>query len=168
MYLKPIPPAKVLRSYLKYDPISGKLIRLTGSKAGKETGSLNPDGYVYVRLAGKQYIAHRIIWKIVTGKDPVAYLDHIDKNRSNNRWDNLREASLSDNAKNTKIRADNTSGVRGARWHKAAGKFVAEISVNGARKHLGVFETLEQAAEAYDEATKIFHGEFSYLIGLEE
>lgn len=131
--------------------------------AGKIAGCLNPDGYIYISILGSNYLAHRLAWKILTGEDPVNEIDHDNRVRSDNRSVNLRQADGAQNNSNTGIRGDNTSGVRGARWHKAAKKYVAEISVGRVRKHLGVFDTLEEASNVYDEATLKYHGEFSYL-----
>lgn len=92
-----------------------------------------------------------------------ACVDHIDGNKSNNRIDNLRPASVSQNAWNSKKRVNNTSGYKGVSFN-APGRerpWMASIGVNGKRKTIGRYETAEEAHQAYCAAAQALHGEFA-------
>jgi hypothetical protein len=108
----------------------------------------------------KQLIAaHRIIWKLMTGKNPPRSIDHKDRNGTNNRWNNLRSANKSQQNWNTDRRVDNTSGHKGV--SRARGKkWRANIRIQNVQRHLGTFQTIKDAAMAYDTAARSLHGEF--------
>ena len=128
---------------------------------GKTAGSISPDGYVKLRLNGASLLAHRVIWAMVYGYDPVDDIDHRDMCRSNNRIGNLRQATRSQNCMNKLTRSDNTSGSKGVSWHKVTGKWSASICVDGHAAHLGVFTNKQDATRAYQEASAEVHGNFS-------
>jgi len=113
--------------------------------AGKPCGHLNKQGYLVIRVAGFLCKAHRLAWLYVHGAMPKELLDHINRNRSDNRICNLREASPTLNAQNASIRVDNTSGVTGVSWHKVTNKWTVQISKRGKPTHIGVFATIEEA-----------------------
>jgi hypothetical protein len=92
--------------------------------------------------------------------------DHINGNGLDNRRSNLRECSTSENQRNKSKRDSNTSGYKGVSFNKFAKKFHAQIRVNGRRIHLGYFRTAEEAAIAYDDAAKIYHGNFANVNGI--
>jgi hypothetical protein len=180
MFRKPLPNAEYLRECFDYAPSTGVLVwrhrpehhfndlhrmRVANSKCeGKVAGSLNPDGYLYVGVGGELFVAHRIIWKLVTGADPIDGLDHIDRTRSNNAWRNLREADQSGNRCNTGMRYNNTTGLKGAVWDPKLQKYRAAIGVRGKKIYLGLFSSAEDAHAAYDKAATQYHGEFKGLI----
>jgi len=106
---------------------------------------------------------HREIFEmhgIEIGKHKV---DHKDTNKLNNSFLNLRLATQSQNMSNRGKQVVNTSGYKGVRFHKPTGKWQAYIKVNYKQKHLGLFEFIEDAAFAYNQAALKFHGEFAYL-----
>ncbi|TCV66301.1 HNH endonuclease [Neorhizobium sp. S3-V5DH] len=108
-------------------------------KAGKEALTcINSAGYKSGILLGKAVLAHRVIWKMVTGYDPDE-IDHISGDRTNNRFINLRDVSKFDNQKNCKLRADNTSGVPGVAWNKRDQRWVAFGRLRGKRISIGTF-----------------------------
>lgn len=152
---KKLPSVEILKEYFYYDSEDGSLYNLKNrgkNKKGSEAETLTSDGYLNIFI-GKAYRAHRIIWKMVTGKEPKL-LDHINKNRSDNRFENLREASVSLNIFNTDRYKNELS--RGIRKH--GNKFRARISFEGKRIHLGLFKTLEEAVEAYNnKARELYH-----------
>lgn len=116
--------------------------------AGKEAfTAVNKSGYKRGTLWNKNYLAHRIIWKIVHNEEPDD-IDHIDGNRLNNRIDNLRNVSRQENLKNIRIRSDNTTGTHGVSMFKRTGKYTARIQYGGKGIHLGYFGTLEEAVAA--------------------
>ncbi len=158
--MKSLPSQDFLRSVLRYDRMTGRLFwrqrpismfrgegwqrRWNDRYADKLAGSLNPDGYLYIRLGGESYAAHRVIWKMVKGFDPPADIDHKDGNRTRNMIGNMRCCSRKQNCKNQGMRKNNRTGVMGVSMQD--GKFRAQGQVRGRNTHLGLFSTLEEAA----------------------
>lgn len=120
-------------------------------REGAEVGSLNNNGYLKVCLDKKNYLVHRLIFLMHYGYLPEL-LDHIDMDKLNNKIENLREADKELNSWNRDKQANNTSGYRGVSWNKNAEKWHAYIKVKGVRKHLGLFNTPEEANKAYETA----------------
>ena len=128
-------------------------------KAGTVAGSINTTGYCVIGVGKKQYEAHAIAWFMVTGEWPKRFIDHRDTDRTNNRFDNLRQATRSQNASNSKLRSDNKVKIKGV--YAQGGKYRAQIRKNGKLHHLGMYLTIEDAAEAYRTAATELHGEFA-------
>jgi hypothetical protein len=83
-------------------------------KIGDVAGSLNKQGYWRLNLNGKSYLAHRVIWQLSNGEIPEGFVvDHIDKNPSNNRLENLRMVPIAVNSRNSSLYSTNTTGVNG-------------------------------------------------------
>ncbi len=99
----------------------------------------------------------------MTGEESKKEIDHIDGDRSNDRWCNLREASSSENKMNMAIRSDNTSGVKGVGWNKRLSKWHVRVKVRGIQYHIGYFDDLVAAKEAREAAALRHHGEFAKL-----
>ena len=114
--------------------------------AGKLTGRGLTQGYWKVFLGGRQYLTHRIIWKLVHGVDPE-FIDHIDGNRTNNALANLRSVTRETNRRNCCERRDGTSGFRGVR-QRSPTLWQARIQANGVDRHLGNFKSRESAIQA--------------------
>jgi hypothetical protein len=130
--------------------------------AGKVAGTPTvPHGYIQIMVNEELYLAHRLAHLWMTGAWPASEIDHRDGNRANNRWNNLRVATSSQNKMNGGRRSDNTSGYRGVRFDKRRGIWVAEIYANGIKHHIGYFQTAEAAAAAYAEAAARIHGPFA-------
>lgn len=152
---------KNLKKYLRYDEKSGLFTRLVQSsnriKVGDIAGSVNvSDGYVYITVGGKRYSAHRLAWFYVTGYWPKDEIDHINGIRSDNRFENLREATSSINKQNQRIaRSNNKVGLLGV--CKARGKYLAQIRLYGKNKFLGYFENPQLAHSAYIKAKRVIH-----------
>lgn len=117
-------------------------------------------GYVSVFVDGKKYAAHRLAWLWMTGKLPLDQVDHIDANKSNNAWDNLREATNAQNQANTGPRKNNRVGLKGAHYQSQMNCWTARITVNGKRHFLGLFDEPEAAHAAYCDAVKRLNPEF--------
>ncbi len=113
--------------------------------AGKEALTTEMMGYRAGYIFRHKYLAHRVAWVIVTGEWPLQ-VDHINGDRADNRWLNLREVTPSQNMRNQKRSCKNTSGVVGV--HKSTrspGKWVAAIGTDDGRAVLGTFDTKEEA-----------------------
>lgn len=130
------------------------------TKAGDIAGCNETKGYWCIRYKRIAYKAHRLVWLYVYGKFPNGQIDHIDGNKSNNRVENLRECSQSENQRNVLLRQDNTSGFKCVSKDKKTGKWKVRAQIEGKRKFLGYFNTPEEASDAYQEFTKLHHKEF--------
>jgi len=98
---------------------------------------------------------HRLVaTAFLPNPDNLPVVDHIDRNSENNRLDNLRWYSQSDNNRNTNVRKDNKSGHKGVYWMEAKQKYKAEVSLNKKNIHIGVYKTLEEAVKAREEYIK--------------
>ena len=141
-----------LLKVLHYDPDTGLFTwRVRTSRRvqiGATAGAANTAGYIVIRVDNHYYYAHRLAWLYMIGVWPVTGLDHRNEVKSDNRFDNLREADHSVNGHNiSKLRTNNTTGVHGV--YRCAGKFRAKIELRGRCYHLGYFDTLEAAQAAY-------------------
>lgn len=144
---------------LDYVPASGLLLQRKKRpriQVGSIAGVITPHGYRYIQLDGQKYAAHRLVWLIETGFFPEKHLDHIDGNKLNNCFTNLREVTVKQNSENKTAQKNNQLGVRGVCFNKRLGKYIAQIQHNGKNKHIGVFDTIEQAKDAYVEWTSKF------------
>ncbi len=159
--------AERLRSILDYNPDTGEFHWRTaargGLKAGRRTGCLDKStGYIVINVDSKKRYAQRLAWLYMTGHWPDPEADHRDLDKTNNRFNNLREADKAKNMWNRKIPKTNTSGVKGVSFHKPTGKWRADIRFRGKQYFLGLFFTINEAKEAWDEAATELHGEFVY------
>jgi hypothetical protein len=175
MAAKALPSQEVLRQLLDYNPETGaltwKVRDLHWFSDGSQTRQHNaaiwngknagraalvtalPTGHLYGGIGGTKYLAHRVIWKMVYGVDPIG-IDHIDGNPANNRIKNLRQASQLVNGKNAKTSKRNTSGVMGVEWRSDRNKWVARITVDYRSRHLGCFDTFDAALAARKQAER--------------
>lgn len=148
--------ASDLRDALNYDPESGEFTwarpKSNRMKPGDRAGAPNNLGYVLVTLGWKKYRAHKLAWLYVTGVWPTFEIDHIDGNRGNNRWSNLRRSDRTLNTLNQRDARSHKSksGVRGV-VIKSDG-YEARITVYGEARNLGKFETADEASAAYESA----------------
>lgn len=153
---------KVLDYKSETGEFTWKINRGGVAKAGTFAGNTRTDGYHQICINGKSYKSNRLAWLIMTGNDPLDLdIDHIDCNRSNNKFSNLRIASVSQNCANRSKRSDNKSGYKGV--YKMGNKWASAITCNKVRKFLGLFDEPINAYNSYVEASKKYHGEFSNL-----
>lgn len=134
-----------------FDYKDGELIRkVRKGPKGKVgiAGYTRGDGYKLTMIDRVYYFNHRLVWLYFNGYIPEGIVDHIDRNPSNNRIENLREATQQCNLRNTSMFSSNTSGVKGVSVYKRTGKWRAFITLNNKGKHLGYYDTLEEAAYA--------------------
>lgn len=140
------------RELLNYDPETGQFTwrshRNGFVKAGAPAGSVK-ERCVQIKIDRRLYSAHRVAWLIMTGKWPVCGIDHINGDPFDNRFVNLRECNQSENSQNRKRGAANKSGYVGVSWHKASGKWRAQIKVNGRTYECGLFSEPALAHRAY-------------------
>lgn len=129
---------------------------------GDILGVKSPNGYIQICIDGIPYLAHRLAWLYQYGEIPEQDIDHKDGNRSNNKINNLRKATRTQNLQNQPLKPSNTSGFKGVNFNKQKKKYEARIRVNGKRIRLGFFESAEDAGKAYADAAKIYHKEFAY------
>lgn len=120
-----------------------------GRKLDEPAGSLNGDGYRQINFKGKIYMEHRLVWLYVTGEWPSGFIDHINRDRSDNRFENLREASSRANATNTKASEARFLPTNVYRNGKG---FVVTLSISGKRKTFPTVSSVEEAIEIRDKA----------------
>lgn len=153
--------ANRLRDLLEYVPETGVFRwRVTtnnrSAKAGSSAGSVKGAGYVYIQIDGKSYCAHRLAVLYMTGEWPANQVDHINGCRTDNVWSNLRCVTVSGNRMNQRrARSDNRTGLLGV--HVAGRKWTASIGIAGRTRHLGTFDSPEQAHAAYVQAKRVAH-----------
>lgn len=147
---------EVLLGAFEYNKYTGNLTHKYTTLSGKRGELATFDhsrGYLSICIGRKQYLAHRIIYLMVTGEWPQ-HIDHINHIKRDNRWVNLRNVSQDDNNRNMPQQQNNSTGVVGVSFHRPTGKYRACISIKGKAKHLGMFESVAAAAAARDEANK--------------
>ena len=166
--VRPLPTRERLCELFSYDAESGVLSwRVVGQFRRNSTGCMTSQGYMSMYVDGRRYLVHRLIWKMITGNEPLDEIDHINGNRSDNRARNLRNATRAENARNVGVQRNNSTGLRGVinraayRKGRSFGDYDAYIQVNKKRYYLGSFKTPELAHQAYCEAAKKHHGEFA-------
>jgi len=142
----------------RYDPDTGHLvwkIQKSGVRCDSRAGSKgygNKD-YERVMVHGTYFPVHRVAWFLMTGEWPDGPIDHKDGNRLNNKWENLRKATYSENSHNCDRSSWNSLGFPGVQ--RSGRKFMAMIRTEGnPKKYLGTFNTPEEAHQAYLEAKK--------------
>lgn len=152
--------------FLSYDADTGYFhwkIRPNGrTNMGVPAGHIDSKGHRQIHVCKEFVLAHRLAWYFVHGEWPPSDIDHIDRNKDNNRIANLRQATRQQNIWNAGPKRTNKSGHKGVVWHKAVGKWYASIRRDGRQEYLGVFPNLEDAVAAYEGAAKETHGEFYY------
>ena len=169
MAKRDLPTPEELRQLLRYEPETGNLFWLERPEAlfqnGKQTAKHNCRAW-NAKLAGKEAMtttnkgyhqgtifkrmikAHRAIWAIHYGHWPRGEIDHIDGDTKNNKIDNLREVSRTENMRNVSRRRDNSSGATGVYWDVRGQYWYAQIKVAGKAIHLGQFDDMGDARQA--------------------
>lgn len=145
-----------LRSRVSYDPDTGKMvwIRCTQSwRNGQECGYIDKFGYRVTNFGARPLPVHRLAWFYVHGTWPRGLIDHINGNRADNRFCNLREATVQQNAHNR--------AAAGFTRVAKVGKWQAQIKVAGRNQYLGLFDTAEEARAAYMAKAKETRGKFA-------
>lgn len=154
--------AERLRELLAYDELTGEFtwVRPQSNRvaAGAKAGCISHEGYLLIRVDGTTYKAHRLAWLFVNGVFPADVLDHWDTNKLNNRIGNLREVTQTVNTQNRIAPGkSNTSGLLGVGFMPSLGKWRARIMVKRKEVHIGLYDTKEEAGQAYVEAKRRLH-----------
>lgn len=145
-----------LKELVEYSPDTGEFRYAKsrkGSKyrAGDLLGSLTSVGYMQAQLDGKRYFLHRLAVLYMTGETPSQVVDHINRDKADNRWENLRCTTQQNNCHNqSRAAANNSTGHVGV--HRWGGKYRAKINVGKKQMHLGTFDDPAAAAAAYASA----------------
>lgn len=146
---KPLPSQTLLRSLFDYDEKTGIVTRKTslgGCVIGEPVGSPDTTGYLRVRINKIEYKIHRVIWVWMTGNDPMSFqVDHINRKRSDNRWENLRLLNHSQNKLNHGGYKNNKSGISCINWDSSRNLWRVEKNLNGKKKYIGRFASFEEA-----------------------
>jgi len=154
-----------LKQILSYDPDTGEWTWLISTspkaQAGQKAGCINKQGRRQIAIEGKTYKSYRLAFLYMTGKWPDRWVDHINKDTSDDRWFNLRLATPKQNAMNRTTHLNNSSGKKGVCWHKHYEKWWAYIMLNGYNKNLGFFDRIDDAILARKQAEVIYFGEYN-------
>lgn len=153
-----------LKQVLDYNPETGVFTWISRTarrtKIGEPAGC-RCDGYIRIEIDYKSYWGQRLAWLYVHGRWPSVIIDHINGNRSDNRITNLREATHKQNCQNASRYSSNKFGFKGVSLRRETGKFRSCIRIDKRTKHLGEFNTPEEAYDAYCKAAVKYFGDFS-------
>lgn len=166
-------PVEVLRQLISYEPETGDLrwkyrpqarTEWNNKHAGTVAGTLTKKGSVQINITSNGhsslYHAHRIAWALMTGEWPTHRLDHSDCDPANNKWANLRPATCSQNNAN-RSNVDGAVPYRGVYFMRSKGRYAAQIKKDRQHTWLGLHDTAEDAARAYDRAANQLFGEYA-------
>jgi hypothetical protein len=154
-----------LSSLFSYDKVTGAITRKVGrsnKSAGEVVGTVDGKGYLHVSVCKKFIRLHRLAWFLVEGEVP-SEIDHVNRNRLDNQWANLRACTQQQNTGNSGIPSHNTSGLRGVSKNLKSGLWHAQIKINGKQTYLGRFQDPIEASWVYDEAAAKHFGAFATL-----
>lgn len=150
---------ELLKEHFTYTPTSGEFARIKRYDSyGKPKSIYSPirdcnnKGYYWTNCFGLMFLVHRLVWLYMTGEHPNGEIDHINGNRKDNRWENLRLVTAFENARNQGERKDNTSGCRGVTRNGAG--WLVRISHEGVRYHLGTFRDKNEAIAVRKQAER--------------
>jgi hypothetical protein len=153
-----------IKEHLLYDKNTGIFywnVDRKKVKKGDIAGGLSSEGYIQIRILGKKMTAHRMAWLLHYGTLPKNNIDHINEIKTDNRIENLREATPSENMRNYTNNVKNTSGYKNVVWNKKASKWQVGLRVEGKKKHIGMFAFINDAIIAAQNARQQFHKEFA-------
>lgn len=153
-----------LKEILHYNPNTGIFTWLKTVNGRATKGSIagnSGNGYVRISYNKNRYWAHKLAFLYMEGHYPDSEVDHINRIKTDNSWNNLRIANVNENSQNKVLNVEKTSKFRGVR--KVNSKWRSNIKCNGVEYHLGYFNTEIEAAIAYDKKALELHKEFAVL-----
>ncbi|NMC25065.1 MAG: HNH endonuclease [Serratia sp.] len=175
--MKSVPNRKYLNECFLYNALTGALVWKSrplhhfkserimnvtnGRMAGKTAKSSLNGRYQIVHVNGNFYLCHRVVWCLHNDYWPAEDLDHINGNKLDNRIENLREVSRSQNMSNVGMQKNNKSGFIGVFWATREEKWQAVVAHNKKNILLGRFDCPVTAALAYNEAALKYHGKYA-------
>ena len=166
---KELPSIEYLRQVLDYNPETGIFVwkdrfylkpRTNNRLVGKIAGYINNNGYVRIKIDQSTYSAHRLAFYLMHKEAPIQ-IDHINCIKHDNRISNLRSADNSKNKANTRKSRNNSSGFKGVSFFKQHKKWRADIAVDKKSIYLGMYDTKEEAYDAYCKKAHEYFGEFA-------
>lgn len=147
-----LPMLEAANRLFAYDEKTGRITRKAscgGQRSGTRAGCLRRDGYLDVGLCGHRVLCHRLGWMLKMQDEPPAEIDHINGCKSDNRFVNLRAITRQHNNQNRrKPYSNNKLGVMGVTLIRS-GRYLARIRMGGKAKHIGVYDTVDEASSAY-------------------
>ncbi len=157
-----------LKTILNYNEDTGKFtwVIRKGARALKGTiaGTIDNTGYIHITIDKKVYQSHRLVWLYIYGNFPKEFLDHINGNKLDNRFVNLRECSRSQNGMNRPKQSNNTTGYKGVYYHTQSKRYRAKVTINKKVKMLGNYKTPEEAYNRYLEYCKEHFKDFTHTL----
>jgi hypothetical protein len=159
-----MPPLSFFQERLEYNAETGEFTWLgdfNAKRVGRRAGTtVGVKGYRTITIKKRRFYEHRIAWYMMTGEDPTSFeIDHINGDKTDNRFCNLRLATSQTNKANCKLTASNSSGFKGV--HARGSRWIAGITHNRKMIHIGMFKTAEEAARAYDAKAVELFGEYA-------
>ncbi len=157
------PSREEILDVLEYCPASGKFTwkvdRGGTAWAGTQAGAVDGNGYTNIRFNGRLFKAHRLAWLVIHGVWPSHDIDHINRDKSDNRIVNLRLATDAQNVANSTVRRDNRCGLKGV--SQRGRKYIARITKNKTRVVIGLFLSKEEAHSAYLAEAQKYFGQYA-------
>jgi hypothetical protein len=156
------PSIEFLKNRFSYNADTGVV---TGLGSGRDVGRVSTNGYLL--LAAKHdgktvtLLAHRVAWQLYYGLPPASNIDHVNRDKLDNKIVNLRLCTQTQNQGNYPMRSSNSSGYRGVYWSNHHKKWVAQIRLHGKTRRIGGYKTAEEASAAYMKEAATAFGEFS-------
>ena len=153
-----------LKQYLSYDPETGIFIRkepTKGTRVGSVIGSKRSkkdNDYIATSIDGEKCYLHRLAFLYMTGSFPKNNVDHINGDKTDNRFANLREATVSQNGMNRPKQSNNKSGYKGVCWEASRNKWKAQIK----SRFIGYYDTAEEAFKSYTKEAERIFGEYNH------
>lgn len=170
-----LPPVSRLRQLLEYDQDAGRLrwrlMRRGSAVPGALAGTVGKGGYRLICIGNVQYRANRVTWKLVKGREPPEYLDHKNRDKLDDRIENLRDLTASENSFNMGLTIRNTSGVIGVHpfWTNGHGPYwKAAITVRREQIYLGSYTYFEEAVAARRSAELRYFGRDPHALEVED
>ena len=143
---------EILKQYVVYHPDTGWFtstgVRYSNKQVGERVGTLHKTkGYRYLAIQGKTYREQRVVFLYMTGKWPEHQVDHINRIKDDNRWENLRDVPAKVNSANRKVSVLNKSGYTGVFWNTNLAKWQVNCVSNGKQHYGGIFDNKDEAGK---------------------